>query len=246
MTNLSLQAKVGLAALGLGALAVVWMMTGNREPGSGTGAQPSGGGERSKQIEQRLAELGAQRHAEPREGLTFAGVRQQATGVDAVPRKPHEPPADEAAAESRMDESDRANFEFLKEVALKPGDTRQRVKALWLMTTYEDAPIVPILKSALSDADREVRLAAVQELSGLAEGTPLDLVAFAMDDPDPEIRLEALSALDELADEDGQQDRLRPLIEKALTDPDEDVRSEAQDLAGIDDDSNNDADTSDD
>ena len=77
MTNLSLQAKVGLAALGLGALAVVWMMTGNREPGSGTGAQPSGGGERSKQIEQRLAELGAQRHAEPREGLTFAGIRQQ-------------------------------------------------------------------------------------------------------------------------------------------------------------------------
>jgi len=132
------------------------------------------------------------------------------------------------APEPRRLEEEELDFETLRNMALHDPDPDNREVALWLLASLEDQPVVPVFMEALSDKDPEVRLAAVESLSELDE-PPIEAFAIALDDPDPEIRFEAVSVLAEISDS-----RVLPLIEKALHDPDEDVRTLAEGIADLD------------
>jgi len=71
-----------------------------------------------------------------------------------------------------------------------------------------------------------VRLAALYEISLEMDEPPLDLLAPVIEsDPDPEVRLEALGIVADI--ETSEADAV---ISRAMDDPDEAIRSEAQDL----------------
>jgi hypothetical protein len=231
MTSLSTKAKVTVAIVGVAVVAGLWRI-GSRSV-SRPGPDKSAVNERRQQIERRLAEIGRRRNAEY--ANDWGDAQQQAMHVPSNPSSHRRAEAAKPAVdESGFSADDRADFDRLKRIVFTASDPEDRMKALWEITKYDDAPVAAVLQQALFDPDREVRLAAVQELSSLDEQPPLDIVAMAMDDPDPEIRLEALNLVDDLADDEGQAESVRPLVDKALNDPDEDVRSRAEDIRDLD------------
>jgi hypothetical protein len=83
-----------------------------------------------------------------------------------------------------------------------------------------------VLEKALVDPNPEVRLAALHEISLTMDEVPVDLLApVVAGDPSAEVRLEAL----EIVAEDESADAVA-VIRTALNDPDDDVRTEAEDL----------------
>lgn len=74
-----------------------------------------------------------------------------------------------------------------------------------------------VYEKALGDADGEVRAEAVSGLSLLEGEGSVSLLSSAMSDAHPSVRLAALDGLDLNPDS-------RPIYERALNDPDEDVR----------------------
>lgn len=83
-----------------------------------------------------------------------------------------------------------------------------------------------VLEQALLDPNREVRLAALDEISLEMDEPPIELVGPVVEaDPDPEVRLEALAIV---ADIDG--DEADAVIDRAMNDRDDTVRDEAREL----------------
>lgn len=234
MTQLSNKATIMLLIGVVALVGVVWVAR------RGSTVSPSGSerpatSQPNRDVERRLAELGQQRHSQADDSTEAGRMPLQASsGVAAAPsRKGTGEAAPQPANVVKLDTPEQEKFDGLKRAALSDTDPQQRIKALALISSYDNSVVVPVLKEALSDPDAEVRLAAIQEVSDLGDDAPLSLLQMALDDPDPEVRMESVSALDDLSDDEANKDRLRPLIEKALNDPDEDVRSEAEDLAGI-------------
>ena len=129
-----------------------------------------------------------------------------------------------AAAARRGAMVPEADFESLKEIALNDPDPEERINALWSVSLGDEAEALPVLTSALNDGDREVRLAAVQELGGLEdERGVVDALSVALTDSDAEIRAEAVRLIG-----DTEDPRVAELARHLLNDPDPDVRDEAQ------------------
>jgi HEAT repeat protein len=83
-----------------------------------------------------------------------------------------------------------------------------------------------VLEKALVDPNTEVRLAALQEISLTMDAVPIDLLApVVAGDPSAEVRLEALEILAE-----DESVAAVAVVRTALNDPDDDVRTEAEDL----------------
>lgn len=240
MASLSTKAKLIMAILAVG-VGLVWLNSRVRGPEVRGTPENSAAAEGRDRTGRRHAERGQRLDAErtgDEDVMQHVGRQRARRDARAARRRVAEPPQSATAQEVSPD--DRAEFERLRDIVLHDSDPEQRAQAVWQITNFEDVPVVPVLHQALLDSDREVRLTAVQELSGLddvaspGEETRWDLIALALDDQDPEVRLEALNVVDEAADEEGQRDRVRALIDKALSDPDEDVRSKAEDMLDSD------------
>lgn len=134
-----------------------------------------------------------------------------------------EPPMGDAAAPAGADDDD-DSVEGLRETALSDTDPDERINALWALAVTDEEAALPVLSTALRDQDREVRLAAVQELGGLDdERGAVDALSIALGDPDSEIRSEAMRLIG-----DSDDPRAAHLAGQLLNDSDPDVRDEAQ------------------
>src|SRR5262249_34335350 len=112
----------------------------------------------------------------------------------------------------------------LQSIATRDTDPERRLAAVTMLGASEDPTVVPTLAQALSDEDDEVRMAAIQSLSDFTGDAPIDLLAkVVVDDPSADNRYEALEALSDIGG-----DHAVNAIQKALNDPDEDVRALAE------------------
>lgn len=120
--------------------------------------------------------------------------------------------------------AEQSEIESLKQTALSDPDPDERISALWSLSISDEAQALPVLASALRDEDREVRLAAVQELGGLEEEAGVvDALAVAIHDQDAEIREEVVRLIG-----DTEDPRAADLVRQLLNDPSREVREEAE------------------
>jgi HEAT repeat protein len=138
-----------------------------------------------------------------------------------------------AAADEEEPEDDPDNIPALTNTALHDADPDRRVTAVNLLSASEDVSVIPVLAEVLKeDSDPDVRMAALQSLSDFTDDAPaqvVDAAEIGLNDSDPEYRLEALGILADIGDE-----RARAVMEKALNDPDEEVRSMAEGILDSD------------
>ncbi len=226
MNRISFEAKLGLALIGIALIALLWYSRGDVPQ---TLVAPGPGATSRTPVRGRAPESGEPYAAGRLDRPRRAGgkFRERPLPTPATSGQ-HAAPAQPGGPEPGPLEEEELDFETLKNMALHDPDPDNRTMALWLLAGLEDQPVAPVLMQALSDKDAEVRLAAVESLSEL-DDPPIEALAMALDDPDPEIRFEAISVVAEIAD-----NRVLPLIEKALHDPDEDVRSLAEGIADLD------------
>jgi len=145
------------------------------------------------------------------------------SGSDGDPEARGMPEAGAPATAGAADEDD-DSVESLRETALSDADPDERINALWAIAVTDEDAALPVLSSALRDSDREVRLAAVQELGGLDdERGAIDALSLALGDPDSEIRAEAMRLIG-----DSEDPRAAHLAQQLINDADADVRDEAQ------------------
>ncbi len=141
--------------------------------------------------------------------------------------------ANAAAPADEEPEDDPDNIPALTHTALHDADPERRMTAVNLLSASEDVSVIPVLAEVLKeDSDPEVRMAALQSLSDFTDDAPaqvVDAAEIGLNDSDPEYRLEALGILADIGD-----DRARAVMEKALNDPDEEVRSMAEGILDID------------
>ncbi len=145
---------------------------------------------------------------------------------DAAPTMPAavEDGATPTVGPRRRRTAQQSEIEVLKHTALNDPDPDERISALWSLSISDEAQALPVLASALRDDDREVRLAAVQELGGLEEEAGVvDALAVAIHDQDDEIREEVVRLIG-----DTEDPRAADLVRQLLNDPSRDVREEAE------------------
>ena len=191
-----------------------------------------------QQVEQRLRQLHAAHDRTGHRGEHDAGVAMNGgkiearSGVAAQPKGlPHARAG--AAATDAPDAGDTGDAELdvdpddtvaLANIALHDKDPERRLAAVTMLGSSDDPAVLTTLSQALSDEDDEVRMAAIQSLSDFTGDAPVDLLSkVVVDDPSPDNRYEALEALSDLGG-----DRATSAIQKALNDPDEDVRALAE------------------
>ena len=135
------------------------------------------------------------------------------------------------AEDQADDDQDPDDIPGLKKMALEDGDAERRLAAVTLLGASDDPQAIPILAQALQDQDEEVRLAAIQSLADVTGDVPVDVIgSAALNDPSADNRYEALEVLSDVGDAAS-----RAYIEKALNDPDEDVRSLAEGILDLED-----------
>lgn len=160
----------------------------------------------------------------PQTGSASASSREVTTGAS----NPAAGGADESGIEDDPDD-----IPALTNTALRDADPERRLAAVTLLGASEDAQVLPTLTQILrEDTDPEVRMAALQSLSDFTDEAPaqvVDAAAIGLSDSDPEYRLEALGVLSDIDD-----DRARAVMQQALTDPDEEVRSMAEGILEVD------------
>ncbi|MBI3786233.1 MAG: HEAT repeat domain-containing protein [Deltaproteobacteria bacterium] len=135
-------------------------------------------------------------------------------------------------AENQVDDDqDPDDIPGLRKMALEDSDPERRLAAVTLLGASDDPQAIPILAQALQDGDEEVRLAAIQSLADVTGDVPVDVIGqAAVNDPSADNRYEALEVLSDVGDAAS-----RSYIEKALNDPDEDVRSLAEGILDLED-----------
>ncbi len=198
-------------------------------------------------VEQRLQQLHKAHDRSGREGLPGAGKIEARSGVAANPQRmapsrsgAGQMPMPNALGSAGNNEDVRDNTDLdvdpddlpgLKKIAVSDADPERRLAAVTLLGASEDPEALPALAQALSDEDDEVRMAAIQSLSDFTGDAPLDLLAkVVVDDASADNRYEALQALSDIGGE-----RAAAAIQKALQDPDEDVRSLAEGILDMED-----------
>jgi hypothetical protein len=195
------------------------------------------------QVEQRLQELHAAHDRTTDQGQHEPGQGQHEEGVavggkikapvGAAPNDkriaPQRPAAGDPAAppgevvDNELD-VDPDDIPALKNIAIADADPERRLAAVTLLGSSEDPAVLPTLAQALSDEDDEVRLAAIQSLSDFTGEAPVELLSKVVaEDPSADNRYEALQALSDVGGEHATN-----AIQRALNDPDEDVRALAE------------------
>lgn len=141
-------------------------------------------------------------------------------------------PADETNGTTIDEDPD--DIPSLRKMALDDNDPERRLAAVTLLGASDDPQAIPILAQALQDKDEEVRLAAIQSLADVTGEVPVDVLGnAALNDPSADNRYEALEVLSDVGGE-----AARRIIEKATTDPDEDVSEFAKGLMDTDEEDN--------
>jgi hypothetical protein len=118
------------------------------------------------------------------------------------------------------------------EAQLTAEDPHERARAVDTLVERDRGPqTVDRVSQALTDADSEVRLRALDAILNFELAVPSEAIATLTDDNDPEIRVRALEVLRFLHAKTAQDaSALMPLLEGALRDPDESVRQSARAL----------------
>lgn len=111
-------------------------------------------------------------------------------------------------------------------------DPQERARAIDILVERDRGPqTVDKVSQALTDADREVRLRALDATLNFALAVPGEAITTLTDDDDPEIRIRALEVLRFLHARTAQDAGATiPVLEGALRDPDESVRQSARGL----------------
>ena len=229
------------AAAGVALAIVLYARSGHQPPGNPEQAVTNDSSAARQQVEQRLQQLHAAHDRTSRQRQSDAGGKLEArAGVAPNPNRvppqrlgapaaPNAPDTGEVGAGDL--EVDPDDIPALKTIALKDTDPERRLAAVTMLGASEDPAVLPTLAQALSDEDDEVRMAAIQSLSDFTGDAPIDLLSkVVVDDPSADNRYEALEVLSDLGGE-----RAASAIQKALNDPDEDVRSLAEGMLDMED-----------
>jgi hypothetical protein len=231
--------KIAVATIALGAVVVIVRMAQRGEPPA---TPPIDAVSPADRVQRRLHELPVRPTPEhgapdtvPVPPAPAAAVRPPAAVV--APRRqevpnvtPPAPHAGNATGTSALRPSEAQDTNTLKNIALNDADAERRLEAVTLLGSSEDADVIPILGQALSDSDAEVRLAAIEALEDFTGDTPVELLSnVVVNDPDADNRYEALEALSDVGG-----DRVTALAQRALTDPDDDVRTLAESVLEVD------------
>jgi len=160
-------------------------------------------------------------------------VPRREAAVDEPRRSsPPSPPAADAASRPEAAETPYEappqDIPSLGRMALTDANPQRRIEAILLLSGTEDPQAIPFLRQALSDPDAGVRLAVVKSLADAdfpGEGPTELLGAVIVRDADEENRLEALNVLAQI-DTQGAAG----VAAQVLNDPDEDVRTRAQEI----------------
>ena len=197
---------------------------------------------RSERVEHRLQQL-RDAHALAAQAGEKGEKIDEKSGISGAPAmgvrpRPRAAPANsqaqgKAAAEANAGSDATADIEDdpddipgLRRMALEDKDAERRLAAVTLLGASDDPAAIPILAQSLQDQDEEVRLAAIQSLADVTGEVPIDVIGGAvLNDPSADNRYEALEVLSDIGG-----DAARAYIEKAMNDPDEDVRSLAEGL----------------
>jgi HEAT repeat protein len=89
----------------------------------------------------------------------------------------------------------------------------------------DDTASAALIGAALYDPEPDVRLSAVEALTGLRSESAADWLAIALGDPDAHVRRSATEALGQIG---GPSSRF--LLQQALGDPDPEVRAAAEEV----------------
>ena len=233
-------AWIGVGAVAIALTVAVWLRL---RTGSESAVQVIRPAHRSARVEDRLNQLRADwaSHGEQKEPA--GEIRERKAPQAQMPAPPTAPAVAEHPSEDLIESGsdnptaaldaalsqDEPDFNALKQVATSDPDPQNRLTAVMLLGTMEDAEAVPVLAQALKDSDADVRLMAVQALGDFTGPESAQAVEIALNDPSPEIRFEALSVLADIGGEVG-----RAAVRRAANDEDEDVRALAQGLLGMD------------
>jgi hypothetical protein len=177
-------------------------------------------------------------------GQPQSGAARAAKGVAARPGKPmgRRPWGETSApsAEPGSDQEDEDTDAQLKTTALTDPDPDERVAAIDQVSAgWDEQDAVPVLTAAANDSDASVRAAALKNLADVADTRPaVDAAMRALKDPAAEVRIAALNIL-----ANSDDPRRVAELRAARSDPDEDVRSEAEMLLITADDSDDSTDS---
>lgn len=117
-------------------------------------------------------------------------------------------------------------------IALKEdADAEVRQRAAWLLEFHKDPKAVHALAEAIvEDSDESVRQRAIESMAKIGGREAIEPLNVALqEDPDPFVRYEALTNLAEIGGDDAEAS-----LFDALNDPDELVRSKAEELLNQD------------
>lgn len=110
--------------------------------------------------------------------------------------------------------------------AAKSDQSGQRLEALQRLDQSglaDQATVLPLLREALGDQDPSIRGYAVQSLAARGGADVMSYLRQALRDQDPSVRLMVIGNV-------AQKDEGLPLLQEALSDPDESVRTSASTL----------------
>ncbi len=157
--------------------------------------------------------------------LLLSGCFQQEAPRVAVPA----PVADSAKqAASAAPPGKRADPDLAARLQ-NAADPEDRRDAIYEIADAEGNEVesAALIGAALYDPEPEVRMSAVQALTGLRDESAADWLAIALGDPDARVRRTAVEALGEIGGPNA-----RFLLQQALGDVDPAVREAAQEMLG--------------
>jgi HEAT repeat protein len=125
---------------------------------------------------------------------------------------------------TKMDEAKPVVSE-LAETIRQAEDPAARREAVYAVADAGEADAAAVVGEALTDPDAEVRMAAIEAMTGFEGTASADWLSTGLGDPDPRVRRTAVEALGEI---DGATARL--LLQQALGDVDPGVREAAQQM----------------
>ena len=132
--------------------------------------------------------------------------------------------------------SDDLSLDELKRSLTDSQDPAQRSATLDAIANRgEDGPVNPIVAQALTDADLDVREAALNLLKSSFDPVPIDsLASMVAREADPDLRIEAMTLMTDQLLQDGRTKdewaAVSASLSKSLTDHDQDVRDQAEQL----------------
>jgi HEAT repeat protein len=157
--------------------------------------------------------------------LLLSGCFQEEAPRVAVPA----PAADTAQKTASASPSGmRADMDFAARLqdAADPEDRRDAIYEI-ADAEGDEMDSAALIGAALYDPEPDVRLSAVQALTGLRNESAADWLAIALGDPDARVRRTAVEALGEIGGPNA-----RFLLQQALGDVDPAVRETAQEMLG--------------